>query len=537
MKEITKNITVVFGLLATTTIVYSQVEKRVKPEIKAATIYTQGATVSAEVRTEAEAGFTKLIVTGLPNDLNQNQIKVSGKGDAAIASVVYQNKPDYLVAKTKELIQAEDSLDHLQFEMDSLKHVIEALKEEEKLLLANNHIGGENVGLKSTELEDVADVYRERLVQIKNLTWKTEYRKRKLNDKYQKLKTRVRMLQDNRQKLTGELAVTVQASAKTAILLHIDYFTRAAGWQPAYDIKVKSTTEPIQWVFKANVQQLSGQTWKDVKLTLSTYKPEAQSGLPLFKTQRLRIRENVPAAAAKKATMRMYAGAVADAAMEEEAAMPPMPTATTVQESENDFSVVYEIKQDYTLHSQPQAQQVEIMAKTVTGRFLRVAMPKYNGSVFLTAMLTDWEKLNLIPGDASVFWAGAYSGQTYINPSAMGDTLTIALAKDPGVLVTKETIKDYTSKKLLGQNKVDEYGYMITVKNTHKTPVDVKLVEQIPISGDQQIQVEYKNESQATWEQDTGKLTWQMNLGATESKKIIYRYSVKYPKSVELEGY
>ena len=46
-----------------------------------------------------------------------------------------------------------------------------------------------------------------------------------------------------------------------------------AGWYPVYDLRVTEVSQPLNVLMNANVFQRSGETWKDVELTLSTGNP------------------------------------------------------------------------------------------------------------------------------------------------------------------------------------------------------------------------------------------------------------------------
>ncbi|MEI9808906.1 MAG: hypothetical protein WDO16_14140 [Bacteroidota bacterium] len=79
--------------------------------------------------------------------------------------------------------------------------------------------------------------------------------------------------------------------------------------------------------------------------------------------------------------------------------------------------------------------------------------PKLDGSAYLTAKIIDWQELNLLPGEANLFFEGTYLGNSLLDVLNAGDTLNLSLGKDKGVVVKRTLMKRYSSKKFLGSNK------------------------------------------------------------------------------------
>jgi hypothetical protein len=58
--------------------------------------------------------------------------------------------------------------------------------------------------------------------------------------------------------------------------------------------------------------------------------------------------------------------------------------------------------------------------------------------------------------------------------------------------------------------------------------------DQIPLSTDKDIEISKIEISNATYEENTGKLIWKMKLNTGDSKTFKLVYSVKYPKDKTL---
>ena len=164
-------------------------------------------------------------------------------------------------------------------------------------------------------------------------------------------------------------------------------------------------------------------------------------------------------------------------------------------------------------------------------------MPKLDKDAFLLAGLKGWESLNLLPGTSNVYFEGAYVGQTVLDPASnTSDTLYVSLGRDKRIIVKRETVRDFTSKKVIGLNRKEEYGYEINLRNTKTEAIDIDVEDQIPLSRNSDIEVELIDKGDANYDVESGKLLWKLKIGPSETKKLRFRFSVKYPKNKQVSG-
>ncbi len=94
----------------------------------------------------------------------------------------------------------------------------------------------------------------------------------------------------------------------------------------------------------------------------------------------------------------------------------------------------------------------------------------------------------------------------------------------------REKLKDLSSRKLIGGNQRDSYAYEISVRNTKSEAITVIVEDQIPVSQNSQIEVTSSDTGNARYNKDTGKLKWELVLQPNETRKMTYKFEVKYPK-------
>ena len=156
--------------------------------------------------------------------------------------------------------------------------------------------------------------------------------------------------------------------------------------------------------------------------------------------------------------------------------------------------------------------------------------PLINQNVFLTAKIKDWEKFDLLPGEANIYFEGSYAGKTFLDPVQTTEQLTISLGVDPSVIVERKQIDDIKAKSFLGTTRIISKNYEISVRNNKATAINLVLMDRIPVSQNKEIKIDEVNTGGADYEEKKGLLTWKLTLKPKESVKKQLSYQVKYPK-------
>lgn len=190
----------------------------------------------------------------------------------------------------------------------------------------------------------------------------------------------------------------------------------------------------------------------------------------------------------------------------------------------------YTIEIPYSVPSDGQDYAIRIKESAIPVDYIYHAIPKLSGDVFLTAELTNWNELNLLPGKAGIYYQGTFVGETQLNTDFSGDTLSISLGRDKSIFISREGDKEKFDKKIIGNNIREVAGWKITVKNNKSIPVKMLVQDQYPLSERKSVMAELLGAPDAKVNTFTGKITWVLDLQAGEKKELNFSYSVKYPK-------
>lgn len=144
--------------------------------------------------------------------------------------------------------------------------------------------------------------------------------------------------------------------------------------------------------------------------------------------------------------------------------------------------------------------------------------------------MKDWDNLNLIEGEANVYFENSFVGSTYLDPSSLLDTLEISLGKDERIVVERKKLKDFEERRFFGSKTRESLSFEISIRNTKSESIEIIIQDQIPVSTDESIKVSHKELSGGELNEQTGMITWRLKLAANEVKKLRLNFEIEYPK-------
>ncbi len=562
--------------LSTSTRAEESDEKDVKSKIKKVTVFLSGAQVTRTGSFYLKPGPNKIIMEGVSPYIDGNTLQAKGVGDFTIMDVVFEThypQPNQSAQPVKEMpVKIKRSMKYLR---DSIAQVSLKLEElgankevydmERKMLLNNGTVKGTGkVNDSIPLLKDAMTFFRSKMTEINMALFKIKKQQDKLNKQLNGMNARMSDLNNWRQHNqmvenppsgpVYRIVTTINADKSVQGKLDVSYIVTQAGWKPSYDLKAPNMNSPIELSYKAEIHQNSGVDWARVPLTLSTGNPYSSHEKPVLGTWYLNYYTHNPGYYNNK--KEAYNKGRAESAKAEEAELLfDMNTAVTntvtngvanyqAQKNtiarnsmdytaavENMVSAEYKINLPYTIESNNKPHMVAVMKKTLKANYELAVVPKLDRNAFLVANVVDWEDLNLVPAKARIYYDGTYVGQSYIDPIAMQDTLKLAMGRDNSITAVRKKLKDKEKERVIGDNKLKETYYELTLKNAHGYSVNVVVEDHVPVSNNEDIKVEILEKDKAKLNEYTGILTWKFKMKGGGSEKLGFAYSVKFDKN------
>ncbi len=522
-------------LLGYATPSHAQVQQKL--DIEAATVFLHGAQLTSSAKIHIGKGESEILFTNVAGDINSQSLTVNAGNGVVVESAVFQNNylvTDIMSPRAKEI---KDSIDYLTDDRNVTSNKIAVLNEQVAVLQNNRKVGGDNSGLSVAELTKLLDLISTKMEGYLNQKNKQEIILKKTDDRIALLRKQLDEEKKKGFQPGGQLLVKFYAKEATNNQVVISYTVPNAGWTPSYDIRVEDITKPANLFYKANVFQNSGVNWDNVRLSLSTGNPQEGVQAPtmnpwylsfytpvMYQTKNNAYSKNAMAPSAARGAGDVMSDAGASS----------MNEFVTVDNS--GISTSFDIDLPYTIPNDGKQHMVAIKKYELAATYRYYAAPKLDKDAFLQAQVTNWEDLNLMPGQTNIFYEGTYVGQGYIDIRNTSDTLTFSLGRDKKIVVKREQDKKLRSVKTIGSNVRETFAYTISIRNTRKDNISIVLQDQQPVSNDKDIEIEDKETGGAEYDETSGMMKWMISLKPNEMSSVKFGYTVKYPKGKRIDN-
>ena len=257
-------------------------EKEVRHKIDQVTVYRQGAQVKRTTTTVVPAGTATLVFPGLPTSIDPSEVRITGTGDFTILSVTHRYHTDTLSGAEsqaeRERLQKERN--DLYHRMQQEQHWYTILDKEEQLLASHTQFSVKDSGVDLNRLIDATRFMRERRIELLQERQAIDKRIGDMQASLTKLDLAMGALPPLRTETHLELLIHTEADAQTSGAVSFGYWMQQAGWDPAYNARVESVTDPLKLESIALVHQRTGEDWDRVNLSVSTGTPNRNRSKP-----------------------------------------------------------------------------------------------------------------------------------------------------------------------------------------------------------------------------------------------------------------
>jgi len=591
------------------------------------TVFLQGAQVTRSMQYAVTPGNNKIVFSSISPDVDQKSIQARLPANTMLLSVSHQ--PNFIKEQTQreEIDQLEKQRQTLQDKLDREKNNLQVYTQEESILTKNQDIGGTNNVLKAIELKDILDLQRQRLTEVLDKQLSIKQQIRTLEKDLQQTANQLQGLRQLKETPTSDIVLDVLAKSASTGKFTVSYLVKNAGWLPAYDIRVKDITQPLDITFKAKVFQQCGEVWKKVKLQLSTGNPDESSVRPVLRPWYLYSYSSYDELSRSRQAQQMLSNGEISGRVTDDSGAPLIgcsvqikgKTLGTVTDDKGNFQLqtsggeqtvvfsyigyskrevpadggfmrismqpdnrslsevvvtgygmesalqgrvagvaignkmaqrkksssiiedvteqyvattfYYDIPVPYTIEPDGKPYTVGVKEVEVQASYEYYAVPKLDKAAFLVAGITDWESLNLLDGEASIFYEDTYLGKSLLDLQNSQDTLLISLGRDKQVTVTRTLEKDYSRKRFIGKNITVARSWQLGIKNNKPVPISITLQDQLPVSTNTDMEISGISYGNAQLEETTKLLTWKMSLAPAAEQKQQLKYNISYPKA------
>ncbi len=536
----------------------------IESEIVSATVYTNRAQITRLVSVDIPKGSHTLVFTGLPVGLLPDSLRAKGEAfaDVKLGAITHKQimEADLTAPREKQLNEA------LQTVQDQ-KRLIGAEKEAltvQKTFLINlgkNAVLRQNEDIAQVDLKpetwgDAAGTLQIEMSTLlkKDLSYAVQIRE--LTKEEQRIRREMNQLRTG-QRSVYQVSVPFEAELATKLTLNLDYQVSNASWRPLYDARLTTENKELDLILYGAVRQNTGEDWTNVHLTLSTAQPHRGASQPdlgsmwvnLLSHQKYgrggnnfnTIASNrVSSPLAELSSIQMFDE---DKGVESDS----LPVArkavmSQAQIETGGFISEYKITGPSTVIADGSESKVLVGSFETENHLFVEVKPQLSQNAMLVTKTKLLGEAPILAGNVNLFRDGAYVGQMRMPLLRPLEAQNLAFGIDDNISVTRRTLKDERSEEgLIAKDAVLERHFTTEIINLHTTPIDVAVLQNTPVSQNEDIQVMIiKEATSGGYEKDhdkvKGLMRWSTLLPPQGKKDINLGWKVTWPSDQRLSG-
>jgi uncharacterized protein (TIGR02231 family) len=512
--------------------------------IVAVTVYPDRARVTRRGALDLPAGDHRVALEPLPLGLHHDSVRVSGRGPATVLGVDVQVRqhprtPDPAVAELEEqrrLLRA--GLAELADADGVQAQLVEFLEQ-----LVQRAGGSYARALASGEADPAgvaafADSIADRMAAVRARQRELAQQRDLVSDQLAAVERRLDELSAQRRPDRMAVVVSLAVQAPAEVELEVSYVVSGARWESAYDVRLVAETLALTWY--GMVSQQTGEDWPECELSLSTARPSAAASVPELDPWFLDRRRPVPPPVPLPARERAVFGVQAMSAPAGSADVVTMhkveEAVATVEQGVS--AATYRPARPVAVPADGAAHRTTVAVLELTSTLDYVTAPVRSTDAHLRATVVNSSTHTLLPGRAGVFHETEFVGSATLPVWAPGEEVELALGVDDRVRVERELVRRTASKVTLGTTRRRELEYRTKVTNHTPRPARVTVLDQLPVSRDDQIVVrELRLEPEPAERTEMGVVTWKLELTPGQTRELYLGMRVEVGKGVELAGW
>lgn len=529
-------------------------EIAVPSKIDTVAVHPRAATVTRSLEAELKAGASTLVLKGIPAGVDAASIRVEGTGENV-----------KVLSSDLRAVPAEDRAinPEQQKEIEALQRDIARITGEIQQANTLKTMVGRYAEAKPGDMKSEQQSFD---VTQWRAAWDAVDERLKLID--QRLRTSEAELDQKQVALTRleqatphevpdgpghEILVELEAASATRADLRVSYQVQGASWRPAYEARLTTGKEPkLVLERRAIVTQTTGEDWSGVALTVHTSDTYSRTSAPdilawragldneSMRAKRVqgafgRSEDSASGARARESYDRIDPAAPTAQMMLPEPEQTPKPiTAVSAEILNTGYTTSFVIPGRVSVMTDGAQKTLLIGSEEETPKLRIETAPAIAPVAYVHAAFSLEGETPLFPGAVALYRDGTLMGREKIGLTAPGDEVEFGFGQDDRVRVEHVPVKRLEEgPQLFGNRRTETRSFKTTVTNFHDTPVSVRVMNRIPFSEQDKVEVTeieaLPKPTARNFKDVRGALSWDFDLTPNGKQDVTLAYSVSWP--------
>ncbi|MFA5287463.1 MAG: mucoidy inhibitor MuiA family protein [Candidatus Omnitrophota bacterium] len=489
-------------------------------------VYLGSALITRSVELKLSQGSQNIVLSGIVPEIDENSLRVSGKGSAEAKILGAEVKKEFLKdvpqEKVKKLQEGIQSLRDERRKTEDLKKILvdeKAFLDSVRLFSAGQ-IPKEMVTKMppASELENILKFMDAKLKDNYSQAVDAELKTRDIDKRIDVLNRELIQIVGPVSKVKRSIVAEIEVLRSGSLVLDFSYMAKGASWYPIYDARVDFEKAKTELISYAAVRQNTGEDWQGVNFMLSTAKINISGKMPEIEPWFLRPYESrildrnrgYLMMKKKQALGDMVSVAAGSASTTDR--LDDSAVNQYAQPEEKGISVVYNIARPVSIKSDGHDLRLPVFSQSLDSVFKYSSYPRYSPYAYLFSRVINCKDLQLIGGKVNVFLDGDFVGASAIENIGPQEEFDLYLGVDENVKIKREEIGKKVDDVIIGgipsPTKKTSFKYKLSVENYKNKKIKIELFEAMPVSQNDRIKVTLGNVSlqpvQKDWKDKKG---------------------------------
>ena len=493
-------------------------------------VYRGQALVTRDIEVNVVAGPQEIVVSPLPEKVIPESLYAVSEPDVTVRAVRYRVtavgvEPRDEVRKIDEQLKAKTrDQKRIVSQLGVLKNKNAYLDKLENYVTATTDTGKGAIDPKA--LTDTSQYLFTQRAEIAEQQLALENEKEDVENDISTLNRQRAALVGGYSKTQREAVLLLDAAKARQVRCKLSYLVSGVNWSPGYSARLSEKQDRLALEYHAVVNQVSGEDWNNVKLTLSTTRPNMIAVTPIltplwinlvagasrpaasneafreqFSNINRQLRMNDSNAGMPQADQPGMAGPQGPAIpgqgapgtngwqqnvlagqlqnLELSARDEDIRQARAVRLGETEgLAVAYSLPGTVSLQSRSDQQMFRIATLDLKADSYYYAVPLLSDFVYLTADAVNASDYPLLPGPYNAYVDGSFAGKGWLPLVARGQGLTVGFGSETQLRARRELVEKRTD--IRGGNQIITYSYRVRLQNFMTQPVKVRLWDRTP---------------------------------------------------------
>ncbi|MHC4442093.1 MAG: mucoidy inhibitor MuiA family protein [Planctomycetota bacterium] len=514
-------------------------------KVDAVTVYRGQAVVTRLIELAGPAGLREVVVSDLPEHVVPGSIHAESADGVEVRSVRYRVRPVRQDVR-EEVRKLDEQIRQVQDELQANERHRQLIAEQkaylaklEQFVAATANVELTKGVLNAETLKDLSSFQYEQRTQLTEEELKLQLQQRDLTEKQELLQRKRNEITGSSSRTAREAVVFVNLRGADGGQLRLRYLVERATWSPSYNIRSGGDGQQVLVEYNASIQQMSGEDWTDVSMTLSTATPTLVAKAPVltpmkialapisteqagtgvmsmsrYEEERIKLmeqkkqadqkRRSRPKSASKKPRKGagqqvdlFFADAISGGSLTVQADIELNQLANEIQSLDfmnlesikrnqspsrpkvnEGITVTYSLASRTSLPSRSDRQLIQIASLPMKGQFYKVASPVLTNYVYEEASVSNASNMVLLAGPVSTYLADQFVGHGAIPTVAVGEKFTVGFGIDSSLRATRELVEK--DEDVQGGNRIVKFTYRLALENFGSDAAVVRLLDRLP---------------------------------------------------------